>query len=242
MNKLEVSNLHVEVLGKEILKGISFTLDTKEVLVIMGPNGAGKSTLSNCIMGHPNYKITKGNIFFNGVDITNLSADKKAKLCIFMSFQTPIEITGVTFTNFLRTSYNAVKGTDIKLGDFTQTIKEKMEFLSMDPKFRTRSVNVGFSGGEKKRAEILQMMLLEPKFAMLDEIDSGLDVDALKIVAKGINYVREKNNTSVMLITHNNKILDYIKPDKVIVLKNGKIIQEGGFELAKKIHDVGFEN
>lgn len=240
MSKLEIFNLHVEVSGKEILKGVSFVVNTEEVLVVMGPNGAGKSTLSNVLMGHPKYIITSGKILFDGVDITNLSTEKRAKLGIFMSFQNPLEISGVTFTNFLRTSYNAIKGTEIKLGDFTQNIKEKMKFLEMDDKFRLRSVNVGFSGGEKKRAEILQMMLLEPKFAILDEVDSGLDVDALKTVAKGINFVKEKNKSSVMMITHNSKILEYVKPDKVIVLKNGKIIREGDLVLAKKIHEEGF--
>lgn len=240
MSKLEVSNLHVEVNGKEILKGVSFSVENHEVLIVMGPNGAGKSTLSNAIMGHPRYNITKGNIVFAGVDITNLSADKRAKLGLFMSFQSPLEISGITFTNFLRTSYNAIKGTDIKVGDFTQNIKDKMKFLEIDEKFRTRSVNVGFSGGEKKRAEVLQMMVLEPKFAILDEVDSGLDVDALKIVAKGINHVREKNKCAVMMITHNQRILEYVKPDKVIVLKDGKIILEGGFEVATKIHEQGY--
>ena len=240
MVKLEVFNLHVEVNGKEILKGVSFNVDTSQVLVVMGPNGAGKSTLSNTIMGHPRYIVTKGKIVFDGVDITNLSADKRAKLGLFMSFQLPVEISGITFTNFLRTSYNAIKGTDIKVGDFTQNIKEKMKFLEIDEKFRMRSVNVGFSGGEKKRAEVLQMMVLEPKFAILDEVDSGLDVDALKIAQKGINYVKEKNECSIMMITHNNKILEYVKPDKVIVLKEGKIIREGGYDIAKKIHESGY--
>lgn len=240
MSKLEVFNLHVEVNGKEILKGVTFSVNENQVLVVMGPNGAGKSTLSNAIMGHPRYNITKGKIVFNGVDITSLSADKRAKLGLFMSFQLPVEISGVTFTNFLRTSYNAIKSTEIKVGDFTQNIKEKMKFLEMEDKFRLRSVNVGFSGGEKKRAEILQMMLLEPSFAVLDEVDSGLDVDALKIVAKGINYVKEKNDCGIMMITHNNKILEYVKPDKVIVLKMGKIIREGDMTIAKKIHESGY--
>lgn len=238
--KLEVKDLHVEVEGKKILNGVSFTVDSGEVCVIMGPNGAGKSTISNVIMGNPKYSVISGQILLDGEDVTRLGVDERAKRGLFMSFQHPVEINGVTLTNFLRTSYNAIKGTNLRVGEFHKLIADKMKIIDMDPKFRTRSINFGFSGGEKKRTEILQMMLFEPKFAILDEIDSGLDVDALKSVSHGINKVKEENNTGMIIVTHYNKILDYIKPDKVIVVKNGRVEQTGNFELAKKIEAEGF--
>lgn len=176
----------------------------------------------------------------DGEDITELGVDERAKRGLFMSFQHPVEINGVTLTSFLRTSYNAIKGSNLRVGEFHKLIKEKMDLINMDSKFRTRSINFGFSGGEKKRTEILQMMLFEPKFALLDEIDSGLDVDALKSVGYGINKVKEDNNTGLIIVTHYNKILDYVKADKVIVVKDGRIEKTGGPQLAKEIENKGF--
>lgn len=238
--KLEVKDLFVDVEDKQILKGVSFEINSDEVCVIMGPNGAGKSTISNVIMGNPKYKVVSGQIILDGEDITELGVDERAKRGLFMSFQHPVEINGVTLTSFLRTSYNAIKGSNLRVGEFHKLIKEKMDLINMDSKFRTRSINFGFSGGEKKRTEILQMMLFEPKFALLDEIDSGLDVDALKSVGYGINKVKEDNNTGLIIVTHYNKILDYVKADKVIVVKDGRIEKTGGPQLAKEIENKGF--
>jgi len=240
MSLVEIRNLCVSVEEKPVLKDINLEFDINEVNVFLGPNGAGKSTLANILMGNPKYKVTQGKIFFNGEDITNLESDKRAKLGLFLSFQSPFEIEGVTFLNFLRSSYNFVKDKDVKLKEFIALLDDKMSVLSMDKKVRSREVNVGFSGGEKKKAEILQLLLLEPKFAILDEVDSGLDVDALKLIGKAIGNLKYENQTGFMIITHNNKILEYLNPDRVFVLVDGSISQVGGSELIDKIESEGF--
>lgn len=241
MLKIEIKNLYVSVEGKEILKDLSLTWNFGEILVVLGPNGAGKSTLSNVLMGHPKYEITSGLILFDGENITTLDAQERAKLGLFMSFQHPAEISGVTMANFLRTSYNALKETNLKTIEFQKILKEKMDLLHMDASFRRRSINAGFSGGEKKRSEILQLLLFEPKFAILDEVDSGLDVDALKIVSQSISKVQKETKMGIFIITHYNKILSYVKADRVIILKAGKIVREGGAELIKEVEEKGFE-
>lgn len=238
-NKLELVDVNVSVNNKEILKNISFNVNSSEVVIIVGPNGAGKSTISNVLMGNPKYELVSGRIILNGNEISNEDVSTRAKKGIFLSHQSPIEIEGITYANFLRTSYNLVKNDSLNPAKFKKLLEEKMNFLGIDSKFRSRFVNKGFSGGEKKKSEILQMLLLEPKFAILDEIDSGLDVDAIKVVAKGINECIEKG-TGVILITHNRKLLDYIKADKVILIKSGKISQVGGIELIDKIDKDGF--
>jgi len=240
MSLVEVRNLCVSIEEKPVLKDINLEFDINKVNVFLGPNGAGKSTLANVLMGNPKYKITKGKILFNGEDITNLDVDKRAKLGLFLSFQSPFEIEGVTFLNFLRSSYNFVKDKDVKLKDFIALLENKMSDLSMDKKIRSREVNVGFSGGEKKKAEMLQLLLLEPKFAILDEVDSGLDVDALKLIGKAISNLKSQNQTGFMIITHNNKILEYLNPDKVFILVNGSISQVGDKSLIDKVEEEGF--
>ena len=241
MNKtLLIQDLHVEVGGKEILKGVTLTLNTGQVCAIMGPNGSGKSTLASTIMGHPKYKVTKGKILLDGEDIASLPANERAKRGLFLSFQYPSEITGVTVSNFLRTAYKAVTKENISVVDFHKLLKEKMDRLQMDKGFSKRYLNEGFSGGEKKRAEILQMMILQPGFAILDETDSGLDVDALKIVAQGIQAMTGPER-GVLLITHYTRILNYIVPDKVYVLHQGRIIAQGEKELAHQIEAQGYD-
>jgi len=235
---LEIKDLHVEVDGKEILKGISLTLESGKIHALMGPNGSGKSTLANAVMGHPKYKITKGKILLDNVDITSEKADKRAKAGLFLSFQHPQEISGVRITNFLRTAVNEIKGTNHSVIDFHKMLQEKMTFLNMDASFLKRNLNEGFSGGEKKRAEMLQMLMLEPKYAMLDETDSGLDVDAIRIVAEGINKV--KDQMGVLLITHYDRFLQYLQPDSVSIIHEGKIIKQGNYELAEQIQKEGF--
>jgi Fe-S cluster assembly ATP-binding protein len=235
---LEIQNLHVSVDGKEIIKGVSLTFESGKVHALMGPNGSGKSTLSQAIMGHPKYKITEGKIMLDGKDVTNVKADERAKAGLFLSFQYPEEITGVTIGNFLRTALNNFREEPIGVMDFHKLLKEKMEELNMDPLFRKRYLNAGFSGGEKKRAEMLQMMILEPKYAFLDETDSGLDVDAIRTVAEGINKVKDR--MGIIIITHYNKFLEYITPDQVSILVKGKIVKQGGAELAKQIEKQGF--
>lgn len=240
MNVLELRNLSVKVEDKLILDDVSLVFNSNEVVALMGPNGAGKSTISNVIMGNPKYEVESGQILFNGEDITDFDVEKRAKLGIFMSFQSPVEISGVTLMSFLRTSYNQIKGKNLKTVEFSKLLREKMKILEMNPKFRARGINEGFSGGEKKRAEILQMLLLEPKFAILDEVDSGLDVDSLKLICDNLQALREEIGLSFMVITHYNKILDYLNPDKVVVLKNGKVVKVGDFSLAKQIEEKGF--
>ena len=238
---LEIKNLYVKVDGNEILKGVSLTAKDNEVTVLMGPNGSGKSTLANTLMGHPKFEITKGEIKFNDILLNELSPEERAKLGLFLSFQYPQEISGVSVRNFLRTAYNAVKKTKLSPVEFKKIIEEKMELLKVDKSFADRYLNEGFSGGEKKRSEILQLAVLEPKFAILDETDSGLDIDSLKTVAEGVNKIKEKIKNGVLIITHYKRILDYIKPDKVYIMKNGKIVEEGNIELVEKLEKEGYE-
>jgi len=238
--ELRIEGLHVSIEGKEILRGLNLKIEFGKVHALMGPNGAGKSCLANTLMGNPKYIITEGKIILDGEDITELSADKRAKLGLFMSFQYPSEITGVTMSNFLRTAYNSVKKTNVNVLDFHRKLKDKMKELDMDSSFSKRYINEGFSGGEKKRAEILQMVILEPKYAILDETDSGTDVDALKIIADGINNAKEKTNMGILIITHYNRILQYIDVDKVTIMMNGKIVKEGEKDLADEIENNGF--
>lgn len=241
---LEIRNLHATVGGKEILKGIDLTIKDGEIHALMGTNGAGKSTLSNVIVGNPSYEITEGSITFNGKDLLAMKPEERAREGIFMSFQTPIEIPGVSMTNFMRAAVNARRETQgkepLKSTDFLKLMREKRKLVEIDQKLMNRSVNEGFSGGEKKRNEIFQMAMLEPSFCILDETDSGLDVDALRIVAEGFNKLRSAD-TSAMVITHYQRLLDYIKPDVVHVLIGGKIVMTGGPELAQKIENEGFD-
>ena len=237
---LRVENLHVSVGGKELLHGINLTVNKGEVHVIMGVNGAGKSTLLHAIMGNPVYKITEGHIYFEGQEITGLSVDKRAKLGIFLSFQNPISVAGITMENFNRTAKTTISGKRQRLFPFKRLMKARMEDLSMDPSYADRYLNDGFSGGERKKSEILQMRILDPKLAMLDETDSGLDVDAVRIVSKNISEYHNENN-SLLIITHLNQILKFITPEFVHVLIDGRIVKEGGPELVDEIETNGFD-
>ncbi|HIH15492.1 MAG: FeS assembly ATPase SufC [archaeon GW2011_AR17] len=241
MKKLEIKDLHVEVDGTEIIKGITLTFHPGKVHVLMGPNGSGKSTLANALMGHPKYKITKGQIILDGKDITKEKANIRAKEGLFLSFQYPTEITGVTMANFLRTAVNTKREKKYSIVEFHTLLKEKMKELQMDSSFSKRYVNEGFSGGEKKRAEILQLTLLEPKYAILDEPDSGVDRDAIEILSEGIERVRKNKEMAIIIITHYKRILEYLQPDEVSILYKGKIIAQGNYELAKQIEKEGFE-
>ncbi|OGH71122.1 MAG: Fe-S cluster assembly ATPase SufC [Candidatus Magasanikbacteria bacterium RIFCSPHIGHO2_02_FULL_51_14] len=236
---LHTHNLHVSVEGKEILKGLDLVLEKGQVHAIMGPNGSGKSTLANTLMGHPKYKITDGPILLDGVDITMLETDKRAKLGLFLSLQYPPEIAGVTISNFLRNAVESQTGVKQNPIAFYRALQEKMKELRIDPDFANRYVNAGFSGGEKKRAEILQLSVLNPKYAILDETDSGLDVDALRVVSEGINKFRGPDR-GVLLITHYNRILEYVKPDVVHVMMDGRIVRSGGAELAAEVEVSGY--
>lgn len=236
---LQVKDLHVKIEGREIIKGVNLHVNKGEVVALMGPNGSGKSTLANSLMGHPKYEVTEGQVFLDGTEITSLEPNEKAKKGLFLSFQYPAEISGVTLSNFLRAAYNSVKNTNTSVFSFMKILKEKMKLLKIKEEFANRYINEGFSGGEKKRAEILQLAILEPKLAILDETDSGLDVDALKIVAEGVNAARTKE-TGVLIITHYQRILNYIQPDRVYIMKDGKIIKEGKKELAKTIEEEGY--
>ena len=241
---LEIKNLHAKAGDKEILKGVDLTINDGEIHALMGTNGAGKSTLSNVIVGNPAYEVTEGEILFNGQDLLSMSADERANAGIFMSFQMPVEIPGVSMTNFMKAAVNArrkAQGLEpMKASDFIKLMKEKRQLVEIDQKLMSRSVNEGFSGGEKKRNEIFQMAMLEPTFCILDETDSGLDVDALRIVATGFNKLRTEK-TSAIVITHYQRLLDYIKPDIVHVLIDGRIVKTGGPDLAQKIEDEGFD-
>lgn len=238
---LELKNLHISVGGKEIVTGLSLNVKPGEVHAIMGPNGSGKSTLANAVMGHPKYTITKGKIVIDKKDMTADAPDKKARAGLFLSMQYPPEIPGVTLTSFLRLTTNSLSGKVAHPLVFHKGLLEKMKELHMDPAFATRYLNTGFSGGEKKRAEILQLLILKPKYAILDETDSGLDVDALKIVSEGINTFHTKKN-GILLITHYNRILEYVKPDFVHIMYKGNIIKSGGKELAKEIEKNGYKD
>lgn len=241
---LEIKNLHASINGKEILKGVDLTIRDGEIHALMGTNGAGKSTLSNVIVGHPAYEVTEGSITFNGQDLLEMKPEERAHAGIFLSFQHPVEIPGVSMVNFMRAAVNArQKAKDeepIKSTDFLKQMREKRKLVEIDNKLVNRSVNEGFSGGEKKRNEIFQMAMLEPKFCILDETDSGLDVDALRIVAEGFNKLRSAE-TSAMVITHYQRLLDYIRPDIVHVLIDGRIVKTGGPELAIEIENKGFD-
>ena len=236
---LELKDLHVEIEGKEILKGVSLKLETGKVTALMGPNGSGKSTLANVIMGNPKYKITKGKILFNKEDITKWEPDERAKAGLFMSFQYPSEIAGITISNFLRSAIDANRKEKIPIPEFMKLVNEKLKLLKMDNKFLTRYLNEGFSGGEKKRAEILQLLTLDPKLAILDETDSGLDIDALKAVAQGVNAFMNKDK-AILIITHYKRILEHVKPDKLVILVNGKIALEGKGDLVNKLEEKGY--
>ena len=239
---LIVEDLEVSVEGKKILKGISLRIKKGETAVLMGPNGSGKSTLAYTIMGHPKYKIDSGKIIYKEKDISKIKPNERAKLGIFLSFQYTSEISGVTLSNFLRTAYTAVKAIRLSFTDFRKLLKEQMKLLKLDDTFADRSLNEGFSGGEKKKAEILQLALLEPSLALLDETDSGLDIDALKIVSDGVNTVKASHKQmSVLLITHYQRILNYIHPNKVYVMLHGKIVMEGGNELVKELEAKGYD-
>lgn len=241
MSVLEIKDLHVSIEDKEILKGVNLTLKTGEIAAIMGPNGTGKSTLSAAIMGNPNYEVTQGEILLDGENILELEVDERARLGLFLAMQYPSEIPGITNAEFIRAAINAGKEDDDKISvmDFITKLDEKMEFLGMKEEMAERYLNEGFSGGEKKRNEILQLLMLEPKFALLDEIDSGLDIDALKIVSKGINAMRG-DNFGAMIITHYQRLLNYITPDVVHIMMDGRVVLSGDAELAARLEKEGY--
>ena len=241
---LKIENLHVSIEGKEILKGLSLDVKPGEIHAIMGPNGSGKSTLSSVIAGNEDYDVVKGNIFYNGENIEDLSADERANRGIFMSFQYPVAIPGITVTNFIKTAINSnlkARGEkEMPAGEMLKKIREKSKLLEIDSKFLSRSLNEGFSGGEKKRNEIFQMAMLEPNLAILDETDSGLDIDALKVVANGVNKLKNDDN-AIVIITHYQRLLDYITPDFVHVLQEGKISKSGDKSLALELEEKGYD-
>lgn len=241
---LSIKNLHASVGGKEILKGINLDVKAGEIHAIMGPNGAGKSTLASIIAGNETYEVTEGEIVLEGEDLRELAPEERAHKGVFLSFQYPVEIPGVSVTNFIRSAINETRKAngeeDMPANEMLKVIREKSELLEIDRKFLSRSLNEGFSGGEKKRNEIFQMAMLEPKLAILDETDSGLDIDALKVVANGVNKLRNKDN-AVIVITHYQRLLDYIIPDFVHVLHNGKIVKSGGKELALELEEKGYD-
>ena len=244
MSVLEIKNLQVSVVtdagDKEILRGVDLTIRSGETHAIMGPNGSGKSTLAYSIAGHPKYLITGGSVTLDGTDVLEMTVDERAKAGLFLAMQYPVEVPGVSVSNFLRTAVTAIRGEAPKVRTWVGEVKDAMASLNIDTAFSERNVNEGFSGGEKKRHEILQMELLKPKIAILDETDSGLDVDALRIVSEGVNRVKANSQLGVMLITHYTRILRYIKPDFVHVFANGKIVEEGGPELADKLEEKGY--
>ncbi len=249
---LAIKNLHVSVEGQEILKGLNFEMNRGEVHAIMGPNGSGKSTLANTLMGHPAYKVTEGEMWFRGKDVVGLSADERSRLGLFLAFQYPSSIPGVSVASFLRTAINARyeqkdpagngngQQRSISMRDFRKLLKEKMAMLQMDPSFASRYLNEGFSGGEKKRMEILQMAMLQPQIAVLDETDSGLDIDALRIVSEGVNQLMSPD-LGVLVITHYQRILNYIKPEHVHILVGGRIVMSSGPELALELEERGYD-
>ncbi|MFI2363581.1 Fe-S cluster assembly ATPase SufC [Promicromonospora sp. NPDC019610] len=245
MPTLEIRDLHVSVETKEgpkpILRGVDLTIASGETHAIMGPNGSGKSTLASALAGHPKYTVTSGTVTLDGEDLLAMTVDQRARAGLFLAMQYPVEVTGVSVANFLRTAKTAIDGTAPALRTWGKEVKGAMENLRMDPAFAERSVNEGFSGGEKKRHEILQMELFKPRFAILDETDSGLDVDALRIVSEGVNRAKENTEVGILLITHYTRILRYIKPDFVHVFVDGRIAEEGGSELADRLEEEGYD-
>lgn len=242
MSTLVIKDLHVAIDGKEILKGVNLSLNTNEIHAIMGPNGTGKSTLASAIMGHPKYEVTSGSITLDGENVLEMEVDERAKAGLFLAMQYPSEISGVTNADFLRSAINARRGegNEVSLMKFIRDLDKKMDFLEMPEEMGQRYLNEGFSGGEKKRNEILQLMMLKPKFAILDEIDSGLDIDALKVVSKGINAMRGEG-FGCLMITHYQRLLNYITPDHVHIMMQGKVVRSGGAELAEKLEAEGYE-
>jgi len=246
MSELIIRDLHVNIDGKEILKGVDLTVKQGEVHALMGPNGTGKSTLAYTLMGHPSYEVTAGEVWFKGKNILELEPDKRSHEGIFLAFQYPVAIPGVTLANFLRTALNSkMKAEDpeskgIKIPEFRRLLKEKMDLIEMDHAFASRYLNEGFSGGEKKRAEVLQMAALQPEIAIMDETDSGLDIDALRIVSEGVNALRGPD-LGVLVITHYQRILNYIKPDYVHIMLGGRIVETGGSELALRLEEHGYD-
>lgn len=245
---LEIHNLHAKIGDKEILKGVDLTIKQGEVHALMGPNGSGKSTLSYALMGHPNYEVTEGTATLNGTNLLDLEADERAKAGLFLAFQYPTSIPGVTVANFLRHAVTNVRHPDRKEGedlmpmrDFRKELRTQMDELGMDPEFARRYLNEGFSGGEKKRAEVLQLAMLKPAFAILDETDSGLDIDAVRVVSEGVNRVAANESTGVLVITHYQRILNYIKPQFVHILLGGRIVESGGPELVDKLEGEGYD-
>ncbi|MBM4760755.1 Fe-S cluster assembly ATPase SufC [Bacillus sp. B15-48] len=239
---LSIKDLHVEIEGKEILKGVNLEIKGGEIHAIMGPNGTGKSTLSSAIMGHPKYEVTSGSVSLDGENVLEMEVDERARAGLFLAMQYPSEISGVTNADFLRSAINSRReeGQEISLMKFIRSMDQKMEYLEMDPNMAQRYLNEGFSGGEKKRNEILQMMMIEPKIAILDEIDSGLDIDALKVVSNGINEMRG-NDFGCLIITHYQRLLNYITPDHVHVMMQGRIVKSGGPELAQRLEAEGYD-
>jgi len=244
MSTLEIKNLQVSVEteegSKQILRGVDLTIKSGETHAIMGPNGSGKSTLAYSLAGHPKYQITGGTVTLDGANVLEMSVDERAKAGLFLAMQYPGEVPGMSVSNFLRTAVTAIRGEAPKVRTWVTEVKTAMADLSMDPAFSERNVNEGFSGGEKKRHEILQMELLKPKFAILDETDSGLDVDALRVVSEGVNRIKSNSDVGILLITHYTRILKYIKPDFVHVFAAGRIVEEGGAELAEKLEEKGY--
>jgi Fe-S cluster assembly ATP-binding protein len=237
---LKIENLQVEIDGQEIVKGLDLEVGEGEIHAIMGPNGSGKSTLANVLMGHPRYEVTGGAVTFRGEDVFELEADERAKLGMFLAFQYPSEVPGVSVANFLRTAVNSVREEELSAMEMYRLIQDKMKIMQMDPRFAERYLNEGFSGGEKKRNEILQMLMLDPKLAVMDETDSGLDIDALQVVAKGVNELRGPEFSAV-IITHYQRILRYIEPDHVHVMLDGRLVTSGGKGLALELEDKGYE-
>jgi Fe-S cluster assembly ATP-binding protein len=237
---LKIENLRVEIDGNEIVKGLGLEVGKGEIHAIMGPNGSGKSTFANVLMGHPRYEVTEGTVTFEGEDVLELEPDERAKLGMFLAFQYPSEVPGVSVANFLRTAVNSVREEELSPMEMYRLLQEKMAVMQMDPKFAERYLNEGFSGGEKKRNEILQMLMLDPRLAIMDETDSGLDIDALQVVARGVNEVRGPEFSAV-IITHYQRILRYIEPDRVHVMLDGRIVTSGGKELAEQLEDKGYD-
>jgi Fe-S cluster assembly ATP-binding protein len=237
---LKIENLHVEVDGNEIVKGLDLEVGRGEIHAIMGPNGSGKSTLANVLMGHPRYDVTEGWITFEGEDVLELEPDERAKMGMFLAFQYPSEVPGVSVANFLRTAVNSVREEELSPMEMYKLLQEKMAIMRMDPKFAERYLNEGFSGGEKKRNEILQLLMLEPRLAILDETDSGLDIDALQVVARGVNEMSDPDFSAVV-ITHYSRILRYINPDHVHIMLDGRIVTSGGKKFAEKLEEKGYD-